>query len=161
VTVLDANQNLLAGETYFGGRYLGTQTPTSFNWVHADELGTVRARTNAAAALTESDLSGPRGEPTNLQNGTSQIHFTGQIFDPETNLTYFGARYYQASSGRFLTPDWSEAPEPVPYACSKTRSPSISTATSSTTPSPASIATAMSAPTTPATSPPGPPWTRA
>ena len=28
----------------------------------------------------------------------------------------FGARYYEASLGRFLCPDWSEFPEPVPYA---------------------------------------------
>jgi len=27
-----------------------------------------------------------------------------------------GARYYAPSLGRFLTSDWSEAPEPVPYA---------------------------------------------
>ena len=114
--MVDANQNLLAGETYFNGRYLGTQTPGAFVYAHADELGTVRARTNTAGALSETDLSGPWGEPTNLQNGTSQIHFAGQLFDPETNLSYFGARYYQASTGRFLTPDWSEAPEPVPYA---------------------------------------------
>jgi len=113
--VVKTNHVQVAGEAYLWGRYLGTQTSTSFSWVHADELGTVRARTSAAGALTGSDLSGPWGEPTNLQNGTSQVHFTGQLFDPETNLTYFGARYYQASSGRFLTPDWSESPEPVPY----------------------------------------------
>lgn len=29
---------------------------------------------------------------------------------------YFGARYYDSSLGRFLTPDWSAAPEVVPYA---------------------------------------------
>src|SRR6185437_792002 len=116
LSVLDANQNLLAGVTYFGARYLGTQTPASFSWAHADELGTVRARTNAAGALSESDPSGPWGEPANLQNGTSPIHFTGQLFDPETNFSYFGARYYNPALGRFLTPDWSEAPEPIPYA---------------------------------------------
>src|SRR6185437_8027296 len=103
LTVVDANQNLLAGETYFNGRYLGTQTPGGFSWAHADELG-------------ETDLSGPWGEPTNLQNGTSQIHFTGKLFDPETNFSYFGARYYNPALGRFLTPDWSEDPEAVPYA---------------------------------------------
>ena len=27
-----------------------------------------------------------------------------------------GARYYAPSLGRFLTSDWSEAPEPVPFA---------------------------------------------
>jgi len=27
-----------------------------------------------------------------------------------------GARYYSPQLGRFLTPDWSESPQPVPYA---------------------------------------------
>lgn len=30
--------------------------------------------------------------------------------------SYFGARYYSPSLGRFLTPDWSSTPEPIPYA---------------------------------------------
>jgi RHS repeat-associated protein len=28
----------------------------------------------------------------------------------------FGARYYDPALGRFMTPDWSDAPDPVPYA---------------------------------------------
>ena len=31
-------------------------------------------------------------------------------------LDYFGARYYGSSMGRWMSPDWSSAPEPVPYA---------------------------------------------
>src|SRR5437868_2982265 len=33
-----------------------------------------------------------------------------------SGLDYFGARYYYSSLGRWLTPDWSAAPSPVPYA---------------------------------------------
>ena len=42
--------------------------------------------------------------------------FTGKERDSETGLDYFGARYYGSNMGRWLSPDWSEAPEPVPYA---------------------------------------------
>jgi len=43
--------------------------------------------------------------------------FTGKERDAESNLDDFGARYYSSSSlGRYMTPDWSEGPEPVPYA---------------------------------------------
>lgn len=28
----------------------------------------------------------------------------------------FGARYYNPSLGRFMTPDWSATPKPIPYA---------------------------------------------
>ena len=49
--------------------------------------------------------------------------FTGQYRDTETQssampsgLDFFGARYFSAAQGRFTSPDWSEAPEPIPYA---------------------------------------------
>jgi RHS repeat-associated protein len=45
-----------------------------------------------------------------------EYRFTGKEHDPETNLDYFGARYYGSAFGRFLTPDWSATPVPVPYA---------------------------------------------
>jgi RHS repeat-associated protein len=44
------------------------------------------------------------------------MHFTGKERDSESGLDYFGARYFSADQGRFTTPDWSETPQPVPYA---------------------------------------------
>jgi RHS repeat-associated protein len=41
---------------------------------------------------------------------------TGKERDNETGLDYFGARYYSNGLGRFITPDWSATPVPVPYA---------------------------------------------
>jgi RHS repeat-associated protein len=34
----------------------------------------------------------------------------------ENSLDYFGARYFSGAQGRYTGPDWSEHPEPVPYA---------------------------------------------
>jgi len=42
--------------------------------------------------------------------------FTGKEHDTEDNLDYFGARYYSAQMGRFMTPDWDAKPTAVPYA---------------------------------------------
>jgi RHS repeat-associated protein len=36
--------------------------------------------------------------------------------DSERRLDNFGARYFGSSFGRFMSPDWSASPEPVPYA---------------------------------------------
>src|SRR6478609_593237 len=52
------------------------------------------------------------GGPT----ASNHYKFTGKERDAETNNDYFGARYYNASMGRWLSPDWSAAPAPVPYA---------------------------------------------
>jgi RHS repeat-associated protein len=41
---------------------------------------------------------------------------SGKERDAETGLDFFLARYYSGAEGRFMTPDWSAKPEPVPYA---------------------------------------------
>jgi len=43
-------------------------------------------------------------------------HFTGKERDEESGLDYFGARFYEGTLGRFMSPDWSAKAEPVPYA---------------------------------------------
>ena len=47
---------------------------------------------------------------------TSPPHSSGKERDAETGLDYFGARYLSSAQGRWMSPDWSEKPEPVPYA---------------------------------------------
>jgi len=42
--------------------------------------------------------------------------FTDKERDAESQLDYFGARYYASNMGRFMSPDWSAQEEPVPYA---------------------------------------------
>jgi len=48
------------------------------------------------------------------------VHFaykyTGKERDAESGNDYFGARYYASSMGRFLSPDWSDDPDSVPFA---------------------------------------------
>jgi RHS repeat-associated protein len=46
----------------------------------------------------------------------SPLHFTGKEREFESGLDNFGARYDASSMGRFMSPDWSDSPEPVPYA---------------------------------------------
>lgn len=43
-------------------------------------------------------------------------HSTGKERDSESGNDYFGARYYANSMGRWLSPDWSAVPAPIPYA---------------------------------------------
>lgn len=50
--------------------------------------------------------------------GTDANHykFTGKELDDETGLYNYGARYYSPALGRYMTPDWSTKPVPIPYA---------------------------------------------
>ena len=45
-----------------------------------------------------------------------QSRSSGKERDTETGLDYFGARYYNNSIGRWLSPDWADEPTSVPYA---------------------------------------------
>ena len=46
----------------------------------------------------------------------SNFKFESKERDLETGNDDFGARYYRSALGRWLSPDWSAIPAPVPYA---------------------------------------------
>jgi RHS repeat-associated protein len=48
--------------------------------------------------------------------GATDHNYTGKEHDTYTSLDLFGAREYANYSGRFLSPDWSDESDPVPYA---------------------------------------------
>jgi RHS repeat-associated protein len=60
-------------------------------------------------------------QPMMLQSTTSsgdpnRYKFNGKELDTETGLYNYGARYYSPALGRFMSPDWSAKPVPIPYA---------------------------------------------
>jgi RHS repeat-associated protein len=70
-----------------------------------------------SAIQSESDYMPYGGEIVIVADTTgNQYKFTGKERDTETDLDYFGARYYAHSFMRFMTPDWAELPIPIPYA---------------------------------------------
>jgi RHS repeat-associated protein len=46
----------------------------------------------------------------------SASRYTGKERDTESGLDYFGARYYASNMGRWMSPDWADKPEAVPYS---------------------------------------------
>ena len=112
-----------------------TQAPpvAGTEYVTVDHLGSTRLTTNANGnPIAYHDYVPFGAEIPAGVNGRSNLYgaadgmnkkFTGQYRDTETQssamtsgLDYFGARYFSAAQGRFTTPDWSEKPQPVPYA---------------------------------------------
>jgi len=96
------------GEVYAGGRHIATYVNNTTYFDHGDWLGTERVRTAVNGSVCESITSLPFGDGQSTTGScadASTRHFTGKERDPESNLDYFGARYYSSSLGRFATPD--------------------------------------------------------
>ena len=117
VTRVDTQAGWVSGEVYAGAQHLATYGGSTTTFDHADWLGTERYRTTVSGAFAESCQSLVFGDGYSCTGGdASPLHFTGKEHDAESNLENFGARYYNSRYGRFVTPDWSSVPAPVPYA---------------------------------------------
>jgi RHS repeat-associated protein len=80
----------------------------------SDWLGTMRAQTNYAGLPEKTCSSLPFGDGPPCNSATEQF-FTGKERDTESGLDYFGARYYGSNMGRWMSPDWSSNPSPIPF----------------------------------------------
>ncbi len=83
-----------------------------------NQVGTLEANGDAQGNYVEICVSGPFGDGQVCNPGYdyTETHFTDKLRDQETDNDYFGARYFDSVLGRFLSADWSENPQPVPYA---------------------------------------------
>jgi len=102
---------LLASEhVYLAGSLIATR---SRNWStnvsqtkyqHTDALGSPVAATNEAGTVIERNDYEPYGAIIGKPN-RSGIGYTGHVMDGDTGLTYMQQRYYDQSTGRFLSID--------------------------------------------------------
>ncbi len=106
------------GEIYAGASHLATYKNSTTYFIHSDWLGTERVRSDKSGASYATCTSLPFGDwlACSGPSDPSPLHFTGKEHDLETGLDDFGARYYTASLGRWMTPDWSARQDPIPYA---------------------------------------------
>jgi RHS repeat-associated protein len=99
--------------SYFMGSTLVARRSVSTTWYHADYLGSVRLLTDASGnAIAQYEYT-PYGVTGTLQKPLDEFGFTGQRRNPSTaapgqdaaGLIYMNARFYDATLGRFISPD--------------------------------------------------------
>ena len=96
--------------TYEYGLGLIEAFSPEFNFFyHYDGLGSIIALTNAAGKPAAAYAYDPWGNtlldiPDNVDT-KNKFRFSGEAFDPGTQLYYLRARYYDANTGRLLTKD--------------------------------------------------------
>jgi RHS repeat-associated protein len=100
----------------------GASIPTSLlpvtttAYYQGDHLGSSRMMTSSNAYPVWQKTYLPYGGELSFSSNPSKFLFTGKERDAETGCDYFGARYYCSKLARWMTPDWSAGPVPVPYA---------------------------------------------
>jgi RHS repeat-associated protein len=73
---------------------------------HADALGSVTSLTGPAGAITASYVYDSFGRLTSSTGTvTNPFQYTAREFDSDTGLYYYRARYYEPTTGRFLSED--------------------------------------------------------
>ena len=98
-------------EVWAGSRHLATYFGPDPVLHHTDWLGTERnydtPNSNAPQYPWNTNFTSlPFGDDSpGVDAGLNSLLFTGQYHDFETNLDYFGARYYASASGSFMSPD--------------------------------------------------------
>ena len=98
-------------EGYAGPRHLVTYSNGLTYFDFQDLVGTERVRMTQNGGSSESTYSLPFGDGQYTWGAvglTGPTHFTGKERDSESNLDYFGARYYSSTEGRFSSPDQRE-----------------------------------------------------
>jgi RHS repeat-associated protein len=81
-------------------------TATSTTYIHSDHLGSTNATTDATGYTTKVLDYYPYGnERISSGSDTQQRTYIGQYSDPESNLSYLNARYYEGVRGQFLSED--------------------------------------------------------
>ncbi len=79
---------------------------TNKYFYHNDHLGSVNAITDIAGTRVQLNEYDPWGTASRSEGTIDPTQrFTGQKLDPETGLYYYGGRYYDAETGRFVSAD--------------------------------------------------------
>jgi RHS repeat-associated protein len=113
----DLSGNLTDEYVFFDGERVARKSTNGVFYYFSDHLKTASVITDSAGNIkSESDFYPWGGELQFVNNDSNHYKFTGKERDSETQLDYFGARYYSNGLGRWVSADWSATPIAVPYA---------------------------------------------
>jgi len=120
ITQVDGTGNWQHSNVYADGKLLATydQQATGLHFHINDPLGSRRIQVSSTGQVEVTCTNLPFGDSLQCSGSgvdATEHHFTGKEHDSESGNDYFGARYYASTMGRFLSPDWSEQPQAVPY----------------------------------------------
>ena len=107
--IAETNQSgqMIAEYVYLGDQLLSMIKPgENVYYFHNEHLGTPQILTNESQAIAWKAAYTPFGEAVvSIATVENPFRFPGQYYDTETGLHYNYFRYYDPTTGRYLTPD--------------------------------------------------------
>jgi RHS repeat-associated protein len=118
IAELNPATGVFTNYVYFNGQRVARRDPSgSVFYYFTDLVHSSSVVTDSGGTIkAESDYYPWGGELQLVNNDTNHYKFSGKERDSESQLDFFGARYYGNRLGRFVTPDWDGKPVTVPYA---------------------------------------------
>jgi len=89
---------------------------TTPSYYLADGLGTTRNTTGSGGSITGNSAYSAWGIPASGNSTGNRYTLTGYQYDPTSGLYYAGSRYYDPTTGRFISEDPQAANNAYPYA---------------------------------------------
>ncbi len=106
-----ASQLMANGNIWAGNQLVAQDAPdanvttaTATQLRITDQVGSLRGLLDLGEHVVQSCTSFPYGDGATCSTPADQF-FTGKERDAETTFDYFGARYYNSTLGRFISPD--------------------------------------------------------
>jgi RHS repeat-associated protein len=89
---------------YADGMQVTAITTSTLLFFHQDELGSTRLVTSGSSSVFSSDYV-PYGVQYGATGSSQEFMYTGMLYDAATGLYYDNARFYDPTTGKFLTAD--------------------------------------------------------
>ncbi len=90
---------------FAGGIRISKVTGSTVSYYHADSLGSTRLLTSSSGSVLFADSYQPYGQDNGTPTGSEAYKFTGKPVSQTTGLYYEYHRWYDASTGRFVSQD--------------------------------------------------------
>jgi RHS repeat-associated protein len=123
--VEELNASGVAQRTYtYGLQRIGEYQPISGTWTTSfygyDGGGNVRTLTNSAGAITDTYEYDAYGNLLNSTGTTPNVYmYRGEAYDSDLGLYYLRARYYNPTTGRFMSRDPEDGHISIPVTLHK------------------------------------------
>ncbi|HZW56750.1 MAG TPA: RHS repeat-associated core domain-containing protein [Nitrososphaerales archaeon] len=99
------SSSLITKHIYANGMQVGELSGSTSYYLQQGNIGSTRLATTSTGSIQFSTDYLPFGPEYNPSGSGIYYLFTGKLINPLTGLYYFGARYYDPESGRFISED--------------------------------------------------------